>query len=198
MVNFLAHIYLSFEDPQISLGNFFADHVKGKKFLVYPEKIGKGILLHRAIDAFTDAHQIHKQSSRRLHTNYRHYSRVIVDIFYDHFLAKNWKDYSDKPLTDFVADFYNLLQANHELLPAGTQRMLPYMIADNWLVGYGTLAGIAGVLQGMNRRTQYKSKMDLAITDLREHYTLFEKEFQLFFPELITFSRQKFEQLCAS
>ncbi len=198
MVNFLAHIYLSFEDPEISLGNFFADHIKGKKYLHFPERIGKGILLHRAIDSFTDAHPVPKQSSKRLHKNYRHYSRVIVDIFYDHFLAKNWRDYADRPLADFTEDFYALLEANYDLLPPGTQRMLPYMIADNWLLNYANLDGIAQVLQGMNRRTQNKSKMHNAIGDLQEHYPLFEKEFRQFFPELITFSRQKFDELCES
>ncbi len=197
-MNFLAHIYLSFDDPEISLGNFFADHIKGKKFQHFPKKVGKGILLHRAIDTFTDAHPIPKQSSKRLHKNYRHYSRVIVDIFYDHFLAKNWKDYSDQPLADFVEKFYDLLEANYDLLPLATQRLLPYMIADNWLLNYANLDGIASVLRGMNRRTQNRSKMNFAIVDLEEHYELFEKEFQLFFPELITFSRQKFEELCES
>ncbi|MEM1336195.1 MAG: acyl carrier protein phosphodiesterase [Bacteroidota bacterium] len=195
-MNFLAHIYLSFEDPEISLGNFFADHVKGKKFQHFPKQIGRGIVLHRAIDAFTDAHPIHKQSSKRLHKNYRHYSRVIVDIFYDHFLAKNWKDYAQEPLIDFAANFYDLLKANYDLLPLRTRHLLPYMIADNWLVNYANLEGISEVLRGMNRRTQNKSKMDKAIFDLKEHYALFEKEFQLFFPELITFSKQKLTELC--
>ena len=90
-MNFLAHIYLSFGDDEITLGNFFADHIRGNKFKHFPEKIQKGIVLHREIDTYTDAHPIAKQSSRRLHANYSHYSRVIVDIFYDHFLAKNWK-----------------------------------------------------------------------------------------------------------
>ncbi len=197
-MNFLAHIYLSFNDPEITLGNFFADHIKGKKYQDFPENIGKGILLHRAIDSFTDAHPVPKQSSRRLYSNYRHYSRVIVDIFYDHFLAKNWKDYSDQPLADFVAAFYDLLEAHYDLLPPGTQRMMPYMIADNWLLNYANLEGISRVLQGMNRRTQYKSQMHLAIRDLKTHYAPLEKEFQLFFPELITFSRQKFDGLCES
>ncbi len=197
-MNFLAHIYLSFEDPEISLGNFFADHIKGKKYLHFPKRIQKGILLHRAIDSFTDAHPTPKLSSKRLHKNYRHYSRVIVDIFYDHFLAKNWNDYSDRPLADFTEDFYALLEANYDLLPPGTQRMLPYMIADNWLLNYANLDGITQVLQGMNRRTQNKSKMHNAIGDLQEHYPLFEKEFRQFFPELITFSRQKFDELCES
>ena len=197
-MNFLAHIYLSFGDDEITLGNFFADHIRGNKFKHFPDKIQKGILLHREIDTYTDAHPIAKQSSRRLHANYSHYSRVIVDIFYDHFLAKNWLDYSPTPLHVFVEGFYDLLERNFEILPLGTQRMMPYMIADNWLYNYSNLEGISRVLNGMNRRTQNRSKMNFAIVDLEEHYSDFENEFTAFFEELITFSRQKFNELCAS
>lgn len=197
-MNFLAHIYLSFDDQEITLGNFFADHIRGNKFKHYPEKIQKGILLHREIDTFTDSHPIAKQSSKRLHKNYSHYSRVIVDIFYDHFLAKNWSVYSEVPLEKYVENFYDLLEANYEILPLGTQRMMPYMIADNWLYNYSNLDGISRVLNGMNRRTKNKSKMNFAIVDLEQNYDAFEQEFTEFFTELITFSRQKLNALCES
>jgi acyl carrier protein phosphodiesterase len=195
-MNFLAHIYLSFDDNEITLGNFFADHIRGNKYKHFPERIQKGILLHREIDTYTDAHPIPKQSSKRLHKNYSHYSRVIVDIFYDHFLAKNWSDYSEVSLEDYVENFYDLLEDNYDLLPLGTKRMMPYMITDNWLLNYANLAGIGRVLNGMNRRTKNRSKMNFAILDLEEHYTDFEAEFTAFFEELITFSKQKFISLC--
>ncbi len=197
-MNFLAHIYLSFDDKEITLGNFFADHIRGNKFKHYPERIQKGILLHREIDTFTDSHPIAKQSSKRLHKNYSHYSRVIVDIFYDHFLAKKWSAYSEVPLEKFVENFYDLLEENYEILPLATQRMMPYMIADNWLYNYANLEGISRVLNGMNRRTKNKSKMNFAIVDLERNYGAFEKEFTEFFAELITFSRQKLNALCES
>lgn len=195
-MNFLAHIYLSFDDPEITLGNFFADHIRGNKYKHLPNKVQKGILLHRAIDSYTDSHPIAKQSSKRLHKNYSHYSRVIVDIYYDHFLAKNWDDYCQTPLEKYVDDFYDLLESNFEILPLGTKRMMPYMIADNWLYNYSNLAGISRVLNGMNRRTQNRSKMNFAIVDLEQHYMAFEQEFTDFFEDLITFSRQKFKELC--
>ncbi len=195
-MNFLAHIYLSFDDKEITLGNFFADHIRGNKYQHFPDRIQKGILLHREIDTFTDAHPIARQSSKRLHKNYSHYSRVIVDIYYDHFLAKNWADYSDVPLADYVENFYDLLEDNYDILPMATKRMMPYMIADNWLLNYANLAGIQRVLNGMNRRTNNKSRMNFAILDLEEHYEEFENEFTDFFKELITFSNQKFIALC--
>ncbi|HET8735743.1 MAG TPA: acyl carrier protein phosphodiesterase [Pricia sp.] len=191
-MNFLAHIYLSFGDDEITLGNFMADSIRGNKFKHLPNRVQKGIVLHRKIDTFTDTHPIPKISSKKLHKNYSHYSRVIVDIFYDHFLAKNWKVYCDEPLEDFVERFYDLLEDNYTILPDGVQRMMPYMIADNWLVNYAKMDGIAKVLNGMNRRTKNRSKMNFAIVDLEEHYEDFEAEFTAFFKELVPFSRKQF------
>ena len=172
-----------------------ADHIRGKKYREYPESIQKGILLHRAIDTFTDTHPITRTSSKRLHNRYSHYSRVIVDIYYDHFLARNWEAYSEKPLRSFTEEFYDVLEGHYEILPEGVKRFMPYMIADNWLLSYAEMEGIAQVLMGMNRRTQFKSGMDRAIEELHDHYDAFQWEFEQFFEELIIFSRQKIETL---
>lgn len=194
-MNFLAHIYLSFDDPEITLGNFIADSIRGNKFKHLPERVQKGIMLHRDIDTFTDTHEIPKISSKRLHKNYSHYSRVIVDIFYDHYLAKNWDTYSETPLDIYVDNFYDLLEEHYTILPVGVQRMMPYMISDNWIYNYSKMEGIAKVLKGMNRRTNNISKMNFAILDLEEHYEKFEEEFTAFFDELLVFSKQKFISL---
>jgi len=194
-MNFLAHIYLSFNDDEVSLGNFFADSIQGNKFTHLPERVQKGIKLHRHIDTFTDAHPTVRLSTKKLHQNYSHYSGIIVDIFYDHFLAKNWNQYSEVPLAEFVANFYELLEANYSILPEATKHMMPYMIKENWIVNYANLEGIEQVLNGMNRRTKNKSKMNFAILDLNEHYQEFEKEFTSFFKELIDFSKQTYNSL---
>ncbi|KJJ38873.1 acyl carrier protein phosphodiesterase [Aequorivita vladivostokensis] len=194
-MNFLAHIYLSGNDESVIIGNFIADGIKGKRYLKYPPAIAKGILLHRAIDSFTDAHPTVHQSTARLHKNYGHYSGVIVDILYDHFLAKNWSKYSEVPLDEYVSDFYKLLRKNFTMLPARIQRMMPYMIADNWLLSYATVEGISKILAQMNVRTKGVSKMNLAVAELEEYYNEFEAEFTSFFDELIAFSHQKLKEL---
>lgn len=194
-MNFLAHIYLSFGDPEITLGNFMGDSIKGKQYLDFPETIQKGILLHRAIDSYTDAHPIPKISSKRLHSRYSHYSRVIVDIYYDHFLAVNWGNYSEVPLSQYTASFYALLEENLDWMPVRIKRMAPYMISDNWLLNYRELEGIERVLTGMDRRTGHRSGMSEAIVDLQKYYDEFEREFILFFDELVIFSRQKLTEL---
>ncbi len=195
-MNFLAHIYLSFGDDEITIGNFIADSIRSNKYDHLPQKIQKGIVLHRAIDTYTDAHPLHKKSSKRLHPNYSHYSRVIVDIFYDHFLAKNWQHYSETPLPVFVDSFYDLLEEHYKVLPEGTKRMMPYMISDNWLLNYSNIEGISRVLNGMNRRTRNRSKMNFAVIELEAFYDQFEAEFTSFFKELTIFSKQKFKLLC--
>ena len=194
-MNFLAHIYLSFGDPEITLGNFMGDSIKGKQYLDFPETIQKGILLHRAIDSYTDAHPIPKISSKRLHSRYSHYSRVIVDIYYDHFLAGNWGNYSEVPLSQYTASFYALLEENLDWMPERIKRMAPYMISDNWLLNYRELEGIERVLTGMDGRTGHRSGMSEAIVDLQKYYDEFEREFILFFDELVIFSRQKLTEL---
>ncbi len=184
-MNFLAHLYLSGDNTSVMLGNFIGDFVKGKNLI---EKVGsemaKGIELHREIDFFTDQHPIVRESKKRLRPKYRHYSGVIVDVFYDHYLAKNWKDYHHQLLPDYADRVYNLIQKNNALLPERVNMMMPYMIKGNWLVNYATLDGIHRALSGMTRRTPYESKMDESISDLKENYEEFKTEFITFFPEL--------------
>ena len=194
-MNYLAHIYLSGDNDLITIGNFIADGIKGNSYKKQPTDIQTGILLHRNIDTFTDVHPIVRQSTKRLHKKYGHYSGIIVDILYDHFLAKNWSKYSQMPLEDYVNKFYDSLEDNYNLLPLRIQKMMPYMLADNWLLSYASIEGISRVLDGMNRRTKNKSGMDEAVNELEVFYTEFENEFTVFFEELRKFSEAKLIEL---
>lgn len=195
-MNFLAHLYLSPEDEDIVFGNFIADSVKGKVFDNYTQGVQQGILLHREIDQFTDQHDVFKQSKSKLTSKYRMYSGVIVDIFYDHFLAKNWSDYSDKELKIFVLKTYQMLVNRFKILPPRSKRILPFMIAQNWLVNYSNLRDLRRVFRGMSRRTSNSSGMLNAVDDLEEYYEEFENEFKTFFPDIIqhTHSLNLFKQ----
>jgi acyl carrier protein phosphodiesterase len=194
-MNFLAHIYLSGEDEGITIGNFIADGIKGKKYMKYPAKIQKGILLHRSIDSYTDHHPTVRLSTARLHKNYGHYSGVIVDILYDHYLAKNWTNYHSTPLEKYIEDFYELLRSSYEILPSRIKKMMPYMISDNWLLSYATVPGISKILSQMNVRTRGVSKMNFAVLELEEYYSEFEDEFTSFFADLITHAENKLIEL---
>ena len=140
-MNFLAHLYLSGDSDELKIGNFIADAVKGKAHEKFPAPIQKGIILHRRIDSFTDSHPIVLESCKRLWDKYRHYSPVIIDIFYDHFLAANWKNYSELQLDEFADNCYRLIENNVENLPEKIKIMLPYMKAHNWLVNYAQVEG---------------------------------------------------------
>jgi acyl carrier protein phosphodiesterase len=186
-LNYLAHIYLSGSDELLKIGNFMGDSVHGKKYLMLDPMLQKGILLHRAIDTFTDTHLIFRTSKHRLHEKYGHYSGIITDIFYDFFLCKNWEKFSKIPLNEFISIFYNSLKKHDQLLNEKTQQLVPYLINENWLENYKSKEGIELTLKKMDRRMNIESKMQKAIEELSYFEKEFEKEFLDFFKELIEF-----------
>lgn len=194
-MNYLAHIYLSGTNDLLKIGNFMADSIKGYDYEKFDSEIKKGILLHRHIDSFTDMHPIYRQSKHRLHEKYGHYSGVIMDILYDHFLAKNWSKYSNEKLEDYAHDFYLLLQDNYDILTERIKGMMPYMIARNWFVSYATIAGLEMILFQMDYKTKHRANMQEAIVELQDFYTEFELEFFLFFEELTISCKQKITEL---
>lgn len=194
-LNFLAHLYLSGSNPNIIIGNFIADHIPGNRFTHFHPEIQQGVKLHREIDTFTDGHAIHRISKRRLNKRYGLYRGVIIDIFYDHFLAKFWDEYSAMPLDVYAEAVYRLLLDNKSILPEKTLQLLPYMIEYDWLYNYQFEEGIQNVLDGMNRRTKNRSQMNLAMEDLNEFHEDLQKDFRRFFESLRVFSRQKLEEI---
>jgi acyl carrier protein phosphodiesterase len=194
-MNFLSHLYLSGNSEGLLIGNFIADSVKGSDYLQYPEEIKKGILLHRKIDTFTDTHHVVEISKSRLRERYRKYAPVIVDVYYDHFLAAGWSRWSDEPLDQYVNKIYALMQKNIGWLPEKSAQFTKYMIRYNILEGYSHTSGIKTVLEGMSRRARFQSDMERSIIDLEEHYSLFSNEFDTFFPELKAFTEKEIRLL---
>ena len=194
-MNYLAHIYLSGDNELVTIGNFMADGIKGRDYKKYSADIQKGILLHREIDTFTDANPIVRKSTKRLHKRYGHYSGVIVDILYDHYLAKNWSQYSNIPLEDYIEDFYNSLDRHLDVLPPRILKIMPHLISDNWLQSYATIEGIQRVFNGMNKRLKNIDNMNEATNELEAFYEEFESEFTEFFDELSAFSQNKLKEL---
>ena len=153
-MNFLAHLYLSGDSIPIILGNFIGDFVKGNQLKRFDPEIQKGILLHREIDYFSDRNENFVRSKKRLYNNYHHYSGVIVDLYYDHFLARNWSKYSQFKLPSFAHKVYGIIQDNAAILPDKVKYLLPYMIQGNWLVNYGKVEGIGRALAGIGQSNQ--------------------------------------------
>jgi acyl carrier protein phosphodiesterase len=193
-MNFLAHLYLSESNTNLMIGNFIADHIQGNKYSHFSNEIQQGIFLHREIDTFTDAHAIVRKSKRRLHKRYGHYGGVIIDIFFDYFLAKNWNQYSAIPLDVYTQAVYKLLNEKSAALPVKSQQFIEYMVTYDILYNYQFEGGIEKVLNGMNSRTKGKSKMNLAIEDLKILKKEFEDDFTLFFEELREFTTKKIKE----
>jgi acyl carrier protein phosphodiesterase len=184
-MNFLAHLFLSGNFDELMIGNLMADFVKGNAFTNMGDQIVKGIELHREIDYFTDFHPIVRESKSRLYPTYHHYASVIVDVYYDHFLAANWHDYAVQPLPEYAQQVYQLLRQKYEKLPSIMHPMVDSMQNQNWLLAYASLDNLEGVFQRMSRRTRFVSNMETAANDLRQDYALYKAEFDRFFPALI-------------
>jgi acyl carrier protein phosphodiesterase len=194
-MNFLAHLYLSGDSDEFKIGNFIGDFVKGKQYLKYPPKIQTGIMLHRHIDHFTDTSQSTaiKSSKKRLNKKYNKYSSIVIDVFYDHFLATNWNNYSEQPLEYYVNNCYELFTKKKNILPDIVQKFLPKMIKINRLASYSTIEGIQNALKTMSNYTSLPDETDFAIEILINEYDNFGKEFNIFFPQVIKFVENKYQ-----
>ena len=188
-MNFLAHIYLSGDDDDLKIGNFLGDFVKGRLNKLsnsqYSEGIIEGMALHREIDFFTDSHPIVRQSIDRLQPKYRKFSGIVVDMFYDHILAKKFNNYSVVSLQDYSQNFYDLLKNRKKDIPTEMDRMVESLVKRNWFVGYAQYEGIEWALRGISKRLSFQSGIENATEDLKQDYLLYEVEFDIFFPELI-------------
>lgn len=188
-MNFLAHLSLSDNEPKLMVGNFIGDFVRGRNLASkFEPMIFTGIELHRAIDHFTDTHKIVRQSKKRLAGKYGHYSGVIIDVFFDHYLSAKWSDYYPGTISAFAAKAYQTIQDHDPILPDEVKGFLPYMVRQNWLVAYGTFDGLLQALTGIGRRTHISNMPD-AINDLKEKYQVFDEDFSAFFPQLMEFAR---------
>ncbi len=185
-MNFLAHLYLSNEIPDLVVGNFLADAVKGKAIEDYGQGVKRGILMHRTIDAFTDNHPLVKECTQFLRPSQGKFSPVVMDILFDHFLAKQWHHYHSQKLEDFSESVYQHLQTYQIRfgLPKPMDFVLEMMMKNNWLVNYQFAEGIERSLSGMQQRVNYPNSMSTGFKDMLPHQVQLEKRFYIFFDEL--------------
>lgn len=186
-MNYLAHVFLSGNDQELLLGNFIADAVKGKQIDLYAPGVIKGIRLHRLIDAYTDSHPVVAETKMRLRPGYKKYAPVIADLYYDHFLAKNFDVYSQVKLKPYTQEVYALIQRNFETLPARVQYFFPYMKRHDWFNSYASIQGIGQALTGLSQRTSFTSGMETAADELELNYKAYEQDFTAFFPQLMDY-----------
>lgn len=185
-MNFLAHLYLAGNDEELLVGNFIADAVKGNKYKMYPEKISKGILMHREVDYFSDNNPVYLKSVHRLQPLYGKYSGVITDMFYDYFLAANWALFSDSDLQQFCREMYAVLSSHKKDMPEESRIILDYMSKRDWLYSYSTIEGIRRALEGMSNRMKYYFPMGNAAIELEKNPAPYNNDFLEFFPLLVS------------
>lgn len=194
-MNYLAHAYLSFNQPSILVGNMCSDFIKGKKQYDYPPAIQKGIQLHRAIDQFTDEHAATAMVKSYFRPVYRLYSGAFGDVAYDHFLATDPLHFNTESLAAFTQATYQTLQQNHIHLPERFAGMLPYMRSQNWLYNYQFAWGIQKSFEGLVRRSAYLTESVKAFEIFETHYPSFQEAYDIFFPELFAFTKARLEEL---
>lgn len=190
-MNFLAHLFLSGTNEQVMIGNFIADSIRHKEIKNQPVDVQKGIQLHQRIDSFTDTHPKVKECTKLLHAAHGKYAPVLIDIFYDYFLIKNWSRYTDLDFEEFIQNAYHILEQNMEFVPPKLARYLPRMIDDNFLARYGYLDGIAFTVGKVQNRVSKPKLLDNPIESIFDHEQSLDINFNLFFPELKEAARLK-------
>jgi acyl carrier protein phosphodiesterase len=190
-MNFLAHVLLSGDDFPLALGNLIADKIKGNELKIYPPSVQRGIFLHREIDHFTDTHPLFKACVTELFPTYRHYSRVIVDMYFDHFLAVLWNRFHPLELSEFSTQFYTKLNTTDIEFSEKTERFIDALITYNWFEQYQTIQGLHSILLQMDKRTRFDSNLANSTTELVEKYSYFQNNFLDFMQDLIRFSKLK-------
>jgi acyl carrier protein phosphodiesterase len=191
-MNYLAHAYLSFEQPGLLAGNMISDFVKGRKKFDYSTDIQRGISLHRAIDEFTDFHPVTQAAKAYFRKDYRLYSGAFIDVVYDHFLANDRTQFADQfQLGSFCRATYTSLENIREQLPPRFVSILPYMQQQNWLYNYQFREGIERSFGGLVRRAVYLHESAIAFEIFNRHYEELGQCYEAFFPELKSFALQQ-------
>lgn len=190
-MNYLVHLYLAGEDPELRLGGLMGDFVKGPIPDHYPETISQGLHLHRRIDSLSQYSPHTRKSRQRLDQKYGHGRGIIVDIFYDHFLAANWDAFHRIPLSTYTQQTYDLLQENFANLPPGLQKIAPRMIEYDWLYSYQHPEIVGKALHRIAQRLSRPLPLEEATIELAQHKSSFLQDFESFITEAKDFSCQE-------
>lgn len=184
-MNWLAHLVLSEPSPAFRIGNLLPDILRGRDIAALPEKFQAGIQRHRAIDRFTDSHPVFARSRQRLVAPYRRFGGILVDIFYDHFLARSWNRYSDVSLDRFTREVYTSFSQHRHELPSLAYTRLMQIQSGDWLGAYQDLGGVRRALDGIGLRLRRPQPLGEATAQLERSYAEFDEDFTQFFPQIL-------------
>lgn len=192
-MNFLAHLLLGPDEPQQALGGLLGDFVKGPLAAIQlPEPVREGIWLHRKIDSFTDRHELVQRSRARVSPERRRYAGIMVDMFYDHLLARHWQRFSEQSLEEFTERMYRAVAEQQDLLPDNARTILLRMAEEDWLGSYAQLDNLHLALDNMaRRRLRPGNPLSGAAFELEGDYRGFEEDFLDFMPQVIDFAASR-------
>lgn len=194
-MNFLAHLYLSGENDDIRLGNLIGDFVKGKDYDKYPPLVRKGILIHRKIDSFTDAHPIVRKHKTLFSPRFHKYSGIVTDIIYDHFLADEWLMFSDVKYEEYLDNVHEGLMSRLDMVTDEMQYFINKFVKNKWLKSYDNIEGIRSVLIGMSKGTSLPPEAEFGILILKNHYRELRHDFLDYFPQLIAYINEEMDKM---
>ncbi len=186
-MNYLAHLLLSSHTPETLIGGLLGDFVKGPLTNRFDPAVAHGILLHRAIDRYTDDHDIVRSSRALISAERRRYAGIMIDVFYDHFLARHWSNFATVSLADFTQEAYRVLALHQFSLPDRLQHLLPHMTRDDWLTSYQEHWAVDAALNGISQRLRRPNRLAGAACELQAHYQQLEAQFLAFFPQLVRY-----------
>jgi acyl carrier protein phosphodiesterase len=184
-MNWLAHLYLSEPNPQFRVGNLLPDLASAAQLAFLPEPYQKGIRCHRQIDRFTDSHPRVHSCVRRFPPPYRRFGGILTDVYFDHFLARDWPEYSTVPLPDFISEIYRDIETCASVIPAQANQPLQRMREEDWLGSYRCIAGVTDILGRIGRRLRRPLDLTASLTTFQEHETAFRDDFQVFWQNLL-------------
>ena len=185
-MNWLAHVFLSPDNIDFQIGNLVTDTLKPAQLNIGNANFKDGVECHYEIDRFTDSHEIVKKCKLVFFPTYRHFSAVLVDIFFDYFLAISWHRYSELSYEDYIQGFYSKLKSRNLQLDESGELFLLSIVDSNRLGLYDNIPGVERALERISQRRKLRSKIDitLSIKELNEHHDQLLDDFNIFFPEL--------------
>lgn len=186
-MNYLFHLYLSGDDPDTLTGNFMGDFVKGRLDDSFPPRLRGGIELHRRIDSFAQSDDHFTRSRLRLDRGFGLYRGILVDLYYDHFLASGWRTFSDEPLERYLKRARRVVEARRPLLPERLQHLLP-VIFEEMIPSYLSVDGVASALSRMSSRITRANPLAAGGEELTRHYGALQEDFLQFLPQARDFA----------
>ncbi len=190
-MNYLAHLYLSADSSETLVGGLLGDFVKGPLATGrYPPEVLAAIDLHRRIDGFVDRHPVTMRGRARFAPRFRRYAGILLDLFHDHFLARDWAEHADEPLARFADRAYRAFAHHATLLPPRALWVTRAMARDDWLGSYGDADGVRRALRGLSWRLTRANPLASGHVELARDYRALEADFRDLLPDVRAFVEQ--------